>query len=48
MIVELLKLDQSTKEVSQEYLLNNSMLRRWRKGFHLKLGDFSKRRNYLF
>lgn len=44
MIVELLKSGQSIKEISQEYGLNDSMLRRWRREFDQKSGDFSKKR----
>mgnify|MGYP002632903625 FL=1 len=42
-IVELLKSGQSIKEISQEYGLNDSMLRRWRREFNSKAGDFSKK-----
>ncbi len=44
MIVELLKSDRSVKEVSDEYGLNDSMVRRWRREYEAKAGDFSKRR----
>ena len=44
MIVELLKLDRSVKEVSDEYRLNDSMVRRWRREYETKAGDFSKKR----
>lgn len=44
MIVDLLNTGRSVKEVSDEYSLDASMLRRWRKQFDLKSGDFSKPR----
>ncbi len=44
MIVELLKSDRSVKEVSVEYGLNDSMIRRWRREHKAKAGDFSKKR----
>ena len=44
MIVELLKSDRSVKEVSDEYRLNDSMVRRWRREYETKAGDFSKKR----
>jgi transposase len=43
MIVELLKSGKSLKEISEEYGLNDSMLRRWRREFDSKSGDFSKK-----
>lgn len=43
MIVELLKCGKSLKEISEEYGLNDSMLRRWRREFDSKSGDFSKK-----
>ena len=46
MIVELLKSDRSVKEVSAEYRLNDSMIRRWRREFEAKAGDFSKKREF--
>ena len=44
MIVELLKSGRKVKEVSEEYDLNDSMLRRWRREYEIKSGDFSKKR----
>ncbi len=44
MIVELLKSGRKVKEVSEEYDLNDSMLRRWRRVYEIKSGDFSKKR----
>lgn len=43
MIVELLNSGRKLKEVSEEYSLNDSMLRRWRREFQSKSGDFTKR-----
>jgi len=43
-IVELLKSGRKVKEVSEEYNLNDSMLRRWRREYEIKSGDFSKKR----
>ena len=44
MIVELLKSGRKVKEVSEEYDLNDSMVRRWRREYEIKSGDFSKKR----
>ena len=44
LIVELLKSGRKVKEVSDEYELNDSMLRRWRREHKAKSGDFSKKR----
>ena len=44
MIVELLNSGKSVKEISDEYSLNDSMIRRWRREFESKSGDFSKKR----
>lgn len=43
-IVELLKSGRKVSEVSEEYDLNDSMIRRWRKEYELKSGDFSKKK----
>lgn len=43
MIVELLQSGRSIKEVSSEYKLNDSMIRRWRREYEIKSGDFSKK-----
>ena len=43
-IVELLKSGRKVKEVSEEYDLNDSMVRRWRREYEIKSGDFSKKR----
>ena len=43
MIVELLQSERSVKEVSEEYELNGSMVRRWRREYKDKSGDFSKK-----
>jgi transposase len=44
MIVELLKSGRKAKEISQEYDLDSSMVRRWRREYEIKQGDFSKKR----
>lgn len=44
MIVELLQSGQSVKEVSKEYDLNGSMVRKWRKSYELNSGDFSTKK----
>lgn len=44
MIVELLKSGRKVKEVSDEYKLNDSMIRRWRREYETKNGDFSKKK----
>ena len=44
MIVELLESGRKVKEVSEEYGLHDSMVRRWRREFKAKSGDFSKKR----
>lgn len=44
LIVELLKSGRKVKEVSDEYELNDSMVRRWRREHEAKSGDFSKKR----
>ena len=44
MIVELLKSGRSAKELSDEYIINSGVIRRWRREFEVKSGDFSKKR----
>lgn len=44
MIVELLNSGRKVKEVSDEYGLNDSMLRRWKREYLAKSGNFSKKR----
>lgn len=44
LIVELLKSGRTVKEVSLEYGLNDSMVRRWRREYEAKSGDFSKKK----
>ena len=46
-IVELLQSGQKIKDISIEYDLNDGMVRRWRREFEVKKGDFSKSENYL-
>lgn len=44
MIVELLKSGRTVKELSVEYDLNDSMIRRWGREYEAKSGDFNKRK----
>lgn len=44
MIVDLLKSGLMVKQVSEDYGLNASMIRRWRREYEAKSGDFSKKR----
>ncbi len=43
-IVELLKSGKKVKEVSDEYSLSEGMLRRWRREYDAKSGDFTKKK----
>ena len=43
MIVELLQSGRTAKELSKEYNINNGIIRRWKREFKAKSGDFSKR-----
>jgi|TARA_R100000353_G_C6441921_1_gene178845 transposase len=43
MIVELIKSGRNVKELSEEYGLNDSMIRRWRRQYEAKSGDFNKK-----
>lgn len=44
MMVELLKSGRTAKELSDEYGINDGMIRRWRREYESKSGDFSKKR----
>mgnify|MGYP003483135630 FL=1 len=44
LIVELLKSGRPVKELSEEYGLNDSMIRRWRREYEVKSGDFTKQK----
>ena len=44
MIVELLKSGKTTKELSEEYTINRSVIDRWRREYATKSGNFSKKR----
>lgn len=44
MIVELLQSGQSVNQVSSEYGLNGSMIRKWRKLHETNAGDFTDKR----
>ena len=43
MLVELLKSGQGAKDLSEEYSINDSTIRRWRREYESKSGDFTKR-----
>jgi transposase len=45
MLVELLNSGRKVQEASDEYGLNGNMLRRWRREYEAKSGDFSKKRD---
>lgn len=42
LMAELLKSGRPVKEVSEEYGLNKAMIRRWRREYKAKSGDFTK------
>jgi len=44
MIVELLESGVKVKQISDEYELNDGMVRRWRREFRANSGDFSKKK----
>jgi transposase len=44
MIVELLKSGRKPKEIGDEYNINDGIIRRWRREYEAKSGDFSKKR----
>ena len=44
LIVELVKSGRTVKEVSEEYGLDGSMVRRWRREYEAKSGDFTKKK----
>jgi transposase len=44
LIVELVKSGRPIKEVSAEYNLNDSMVRRWSREYETKSGDFTKKK----
>ena len=44
MLVELLESGRTAKELSDEYDINSGIIRRWRREFKAKFGDFSKKR----
>jgi transposase len=44
MIVELLKSGRTAKEISNEYNINDGIIRRWKREYETKSGDFSKKR----
>ena len=44
MLVDLLKSGRTVKELGDEYSINSSMIRRWRREYEAKSGDFTKKR----
>ncbi len=44
MIVELLESGRKVKEISDEYSIDGGMIRRWRREYEAKSGNFSKKR----
>jgi len=44
MLVELLKSGRKAKELSSEYDINDGVIRRWKREYVAKSGDFSKKR----
>ncbi len=44
MIVELLQSGLTVKSLSKEYGLNDNMIRRWRKEYESRQGDFNKKK----
>ena len=46
MIVELIKSGRNVKELSEEYGLNDSMIRRWRREYEAKSSDFTKKQEF--
>ncbi len=44
MLVELLESGRTAKELSEEYNINSGIIRRWKREFKAKSGDFTKKR----
>lgn len=44
MVIELLQSGRTAKELSSEYGINDGIIRRWRREYLAKSGDFSKKR----
>ncbi|WP_159289441.1 transposase, partial [Tenacibaculum maritimum] len=44
MLVELLKSGRKAKSLSKEYGVNDGVIRRWKREYEAKSGDFSKKR----
>ncbi|CAA0166974.1 transposase DNA binding site ISRme3 [Tenacibaculum maritimum] len=44
MLVELLKSGRKAKSLSEEYGVNDGVIRRWKREYEAKSGDFSKKR----
>jgi len=45
MLVELLESGRTAKELSEEYNINSGIIRRWKREFKAKSGDFTKKRD---
>ena len=48
MLVELLASGSNRKELSSEYGLNSGLIRRWKREYEFKSGDFTKKRDLSF
>jgi transposase len=46
MIVELLNSGIKAKQISEDYDLNAAMIRRWKREYTTKFGDFSKKKEF--
>ena len=44
MLVELLQAGRTAEQLSSEYSINSGIIRRWRREYSAKSGDFSKKR----
>jgi len=44
MLVELLQSGRTAKELSSEYGINSGIIKRWKREYAAKSGDFSKKR----
>ena len=45
MLVELLESGRTAKELSEDYNINSGIIRRWKREFKAKSGDFTKKRD---
>tara|TARA_B100000809_G_C15129534_1_gene527760 strand:- start:2694 stop:2957 length:264 start_codon:yes stop_codon:yes gene_type:complete len=44
MLIDLLQSGMTAKELTEEYKINSEIIKRWKRYFKTKLGDFSKKR----